>query len=472
MPRKPKAERTLSMLTSLRHLPAECKAPEALSVHVLQQIYPRGLLEGILTACQRREKRQRCLSLLVVLMVVIIMNWYPRRSQRSVLQTLARGTRELWPVEPFPIASASSLAERRSQLGSEPMRLLFHAACVPLATPETRGAFRLGYRVMAIDGTWQNVADTPANAEAFGRFQSGKYQSPFPQVRCVLLVECGTHAIVDVEVAGCRVAEREGARTLLRSISPQMLVTLDTGFYGAPFWEALTQKGAAVLGRVPSHALKRSERVLPDGTTLATMRSREAGRSIAVPVRVISSQITDERVGKPETLYRLATTLLDPVAAPAEKLIELYHERWEAELTVDELKNHQHLSLRPLRSLTPDGVLQELYGWFLAHYALRSLIHRSAQQAALDPDRLSFTRARELVDEATFSFALLPPSEHPRLLQRLLTDLRTPPLPERRLRLNARVIKQRFSKFSRKRDQHRRAPHLKGFSFLDVIRLL
>lgn len=314
-------------------LPPECNAPEALSVHILQQIFPRTLLETVLTTCQRREKRQRCLSLLVVLMLVIVMNWYPRRSQRNVLETLARGTRELWPNDQLPLAAAPSLAERREQLGSEPVRLLFRSACVPLATPQTPGAFRLSYRVMAIDGTWQHVAETAANAEAFGRFQSGKYQSPFPQVRCVLLVECGTHAIVGADVAGCRVAEREGALTLVRSLTPQMLVTLDTGFYGAAFWEAVTHQGAAVLGRVPRHALKRSEQVLDDGTTRATMRCREAGRSISVPVRVISYRITDERVGKPETVYRLATTLLDPATAPAEELIELYHERWEAELT-------------------------------------------------------------------------------------------------------------------------------------------
>lgn len=460
------------MLLSLRQLPAECKAPEALSVHLLQQIYPRVLLETVLSTCQKRERRLRRLSLLVVLMLVIVMNWYPRRSQRHVLETLARGTRELWPADTFPFAAASSLAQRRAQLGSEPLHLLFRTACRPLATPQTKGAFRLGYRVMAIDGTWQNVAETAANAEAFGRFQRGKYQSPFPQVRCVLLVECGTHAIVDADVANCRVAERDGAFALLRSLTPEMLLTLDTGLYGAPFWQAVTQKGAAVLGRVPSHALKRGERHLSDGTTLTTMRCRQAGRTISVPVRLICYQITDPRVGNPETLYRLATTLLDPATAPAEELITLYHERWEAELVVDELKNHQHLSLRPLRSLTPDGVLQELYGWLLAHYALRVLLVRSAQQVGLDPDRLSFTRALQLVDEASFSFALLAPSEHPRLLQRLLSDLCAHPLPARRFRLNARVIKQRFSKFARKQQAHRQSPHLQGFSFLDVVRLL
>src|SRR5579883_2571073 len=125
MPRNQRAERTLLMLLSLRQLPAECKAPEALSVHVLQQIYPRALLETVRTTCQRRENRQRRLSLLVGLMLVIIMNWYPRRSQHSVLETLARGASVLWPAEQFPLAAASSLAERRAQLGSEPLRLGF-----------------------------------------------------------------------------------------------------------------------------------------------------------------------------------------------------------------------------------------------------------------------------------------------------------------------------------------------------------
>lgn len=457
---------------SLRQIPAESKLSEVLCVQFLQQIYPLALLENILTTCQAWEKRQRRLNMLVVFLFVIVMNWYPKRSQHGVLETLARGARFLWPSDETPLACASSLSDRREQLGSKPLRLLFRAACVPLATPATKGAFRLGYRLMAIDGTWQNVANTEANAEAFGRFQTGKYQSPFPQVRCVLLAECGTHAIVDADVAGCRTAERDGTQTLLRSITPEMLVTLDSGYFGAALWHDLSQKGAAVLGRVPSHALKRPHRVLSDGSTLATLSCRRNGQRLSLTLRILSYHVTDERVAKPETLYRLATTLLDPETAPAHDLIEMYHERWEVEIAIDELKTHQHLGQRTLRSQTPEGVRQEIYGWFLAHYALRSLMHQSALQADLDPDRLSLTHALEVVDEAVYSFALIPEEERPRLFQRILNDLRTHPLLPRRLRINARVVRQRFSKFSRKRDCHLHGPYLKGLSFLDVIRLL
>lgn len=457
---------------SLRQIPADCNFPEALSVQLLQQIYPRVLLESILTTCQAWEKRQRRLNMLVMFFFVIAMNWYPKRCQCSVLETLAQGARFLWPTDEIVVAGASSISERRTQLGCEPFRLLFRSACAPLATPETRGAFRLGYRVMAIDGTWQNVANTDANAQAFGRFQTGKYQSPFPQVRCVLLVECGTHAILDADLDACRTSERDGAHQLLRSITPQMLVTLDSGYFGAALWFDLGQTGAAVLGRVPSYALKRPQRVLSDGSVIATLRCRRNGHRLSLPVRVISYRVTDSRVAKPETVYRLATTLLDPATAPATDLIELYHERWEVEVTIDELKTHQHLSEHTLRSHTPDGVRQEIYGWFLAHYAVRSLMHQSALQADLDPDRLSFTHALEVVDAAIYSFALIPEQERPRLFQRLLTDLRAHPLPPRRFRINARVVRQRFSKFSRKRDHHLHGPHLKGLAFLDVVHLL
>ena len=454
---------------SLRHLPAESNFPEALSVQFLQQIYPRVLLESILTTCQAWEKRQRRLTMLVIFFFVIAMNGYPQRSQASVLETLARGARFLWPTDEIPLAGASSLSDRRAQLGSEPLRVLFRAACVPLATAETKGAFRLGYRVMAMDGTWQNVAKTDANAEAFGRFQTGKYQSPFPQVRCVLLVECGTHAIIDADLDACRVSERDGAHLLVRSLTPHLLVTLESGYFGAALWFDISQQGASVLGRVPSHALKHPQRGLSDGSVLATMQCRRDGRRLVVPVRVISYRVTDARIAKPETVSRLATTLLDPDTAPAEELIERSHERWEVEITIDELKTHQHLCERTLRSLTPDGVRQEIYGWFLAQYALRSLMHQSALQADLDPDRLSFTHALEVVDAACSTFALIPEHERPRLLQRLFLDLRAHPLLPRRLRINPRVVRQRFSKFSRKRDHHLHAPHLKGLAFLDVI---
>src|SRR5258706_566099 len=351
------------MSHNLHEFPADCKFPVALHTQLLQDIFPSNLVEQIVHERieeieQTKHLRVRKLTLLLILWLVITMNWYPKKSQSDVLPLMAAGAQVIWPTDEILLPKANALPYRRTQLGSEPVRKLFRQVCRPLATTHTKGAFRLGYRIMALDGTWQNVPDTPANAAAFGRFQSGKNQSAFPQARVVILVECGTHAIVDADVDACRSSEHHGAHRLLRSLSSDMLLTLDAGFLSVGLWHGIRAQGAHVLGMVPSNKLRAKGQVLSDGTVLtrlAPSRTSLYPCKEAVPVRIISYHITDERVGKTDKIFRLATTLLDPVTAPAEELIALYHERWEVELVIDELKTHQHLSARTLRSETPEG---------------------------------------------------------------------------------------------------------------------
>ena len=106
----------------------------------------------------------------------------------------------------------------------------------------------------------------------------------------------------------------------------------------------------------------------------------------------------------------------------------------------------------------------------LTHFAIRSLMHQSAVQADLDPDRLSFTHALCVLDAATWRFAITPQAQHPALLGVLLLELCRELLPPRRLRLNARVVKRVRSKFDRKLPQHFKAPDLKR-PFLDIVAL-
>lgn len=468
------------MPLKLHDLPDNCKLPIEMQTQLLQDIYTPSLVQQVLDKRiqeleQFKKLRTRKLTLLLILWMVITMNWYPRRSQLSVLTTMAAGTRFLWPTDEIPLPKATALPSRREQVGTQPVQELFLRACHPLATPETKGAFRLGYRIMALDGTWQNVPNTAANAAAFGRFQSGKSQSPFPQTRVVILVECGTHAIIGADVDACCSSEHHGAHALLGRLSSDMLVTLDAGFQSVALWSGIRQTGAHVLGMLKSGTMKGKGQVLSDGSVLTQMAPTR--RSLypckeALAVRVISYRITDPQVGKTDKVFRLATTLLDPVAAPALELIALYHERWEVELVLDELKTHQLLSKRVLRSETPDGVRQEIYGWLLAHYAVRAWMHRAAVQADLDPEQISFTQALEAVEEAMHSFALVAPEARPRLLHRLLLDMARHPLPPRRFRINARVIRQPRSKWKRKWPKDFHGPHLKDTSFPDVVCLI
>src|SRR6266849_4627528 len=205
-------------------------------------------------------------------------------------------------------------------------------------------------------------------------------------------------------------------------------------------------------------------RLVPQARALYPMKR-------AVWLRVMEYRITDERLGEPGQVYRLGTTWLNPRTAPAKALLVLYHERWEIEIVVDEIKTHLRVQQQVLRSHTPEGVRQELYALFVVHFAIRALMYRSALQAELDPDRLSFTEAvfqlcETVADERGEQEPALQCWRTERLLQRLRRNL----LPERHLRINRREIKQVYKKYKpKKRDVPAPKPFAPGECFEDFV---
>ncbi len=168
------------------------------------------------------------------------------------------------------------------------------------------------------------------------------------------------------------------------------------------------------------------------------------------------------------------TTLLNPRVAPARELIALYHERWEIELVIDEIKTHARAQRKVLRSKTPDGVYQELYGIYLAHYAVRALLGQAAGEHELDPDRLSFTEGLfELTEMISLALTLELEEATEPLLKRLRHKMAQHILPARRLRINRREVKQIYNKYKPKK---RQVPPPQPFEpedqFLDFVDLL
>lgn len=247
---------------------------------------------------------------------------------------------------------------------------------------------------------------------------------------------------------------------------------LDRGLSHAHLAQIIRTLGAHVLGRLSSNMVATYLRQLRDGTYLAYLQAKDApSKQPPLLVRIIEYTIEDpKRVGHQE-IHRLVTTLLNPVTIPADLLIQTYHERWEIELSIDEMDTHQRLLQRTLRSQTPDGVLQELYGILLGYYAVRALMLQSATSCDLDSDRLSFTHAITVVTNALCEVQQTSLEQRPALMERLLADMRHPLLPVRRLRCNPRVVKSRQSKFPVRRPHHRHVPKLDK-SFSDVIVLL
>jgi hypothetical protein len=443
-----------------------------LSLAAIEHIVPQTVVEAVLTAEGQLTQRERKLNLLVTVLLIIMINVYTSDSMADVLERMAQGLRYIWPDPDYLVPNASAISYRRYQVGARPVVALFHQVCQPLATPDTPGAFLFGLRLMAIDGTTEDVPDTPANAAAFGRHQSDRGPSAFPQVKGVYLVECGTHAVIDAGFWPYHTSERVGGFRLLRSVTPGMLVMWDRGLHDYDMFVQTRQRGAHVLSRLPSHAKPEMVRRLADGSYLAYLRPsdyqrRKQGERILM--RVIEYTLTDPNLPGYGEVHRLVTTLLDPQAYPILDLICAYHERWEVEITIDEIDTHQRLLPKPLRSLKPVGVIQELYGLLIAHYIIRALMHEAAQQANLDPDRLSFVGAIKVLQKAVPEFQMTAPEQLPALYQRLLRDIARKRLPKRRLRSNPRVVKRKMSNFKLKRAQHRAWPQPAIHSFREAI---
>jgi hypothetical protein len=281
-----------------------------------------------------------------------------------------------------------------------------------------------------------------------------------------------TRVIFAAYFCNATTSEHHAARRLLRALSPDMLVLWDRGFHSYELVAAVRQRGAHDLGRLPAQAHPQVLRRLPDGSQLVALRPpRTRPGQPALVVRLITYTLADAagpRAGKP---YRLITTLLDAGLYPARDLAGCYHERWEIEGVFDEQDTHQRLAARTLRRQQPVGVLQELYGWLIAHYAVRVLMHEAALRAWVDPDRLSFTQAVRVLGEAVLDFQVVVPAQWPRLYTRLLDDLARHRLPQRRRRSNPRAGRRRTSKFPQKRPGQRGTTS-RQTSYHDLIVLL
>src|SRR5947209_10218611 len=461
------------------------KVCEQVSMSMLSEVYPSAVIERCVQESEpwsTKARRVRLCTALALVLFVIGMALWSRLNQCQVWHKLVSKLSALHPAEPKSTMSDSGVSGGRQRLGSQCLQALMRQRCQPMAQKDRMpSAFFGRYRLMAIDGTLFNVPDTKANTAAFGRSSNQYGPGAYPQVRCVLLAECGSHGVVGLEIDRYDVSEVHGAHRLVEQVDPEMLVLMDPGITSGGFLEHVRERRAHALGALEAGAWEHlaHQRRLADGSVLAWVgptRPSQAHYPLrrGMWVRIISYRLTDERLGEPGTVYRLVTTLLNPRLAPALELIGLYHERWEIELVIDEIKTHERAGRKVLRSKTPQGVRKALYGIYLAHYALRVLMAQAAVEAELDPDRLSFTEGLfELTEMIDLALTLEPEEAILPLLARLRQKMAQHVLPPRRLRINRREVKQIYNKY---KPNNRQLPPPAPFDpqehFLDFVDLL
>jgi len=400
--------------------PVQERLSDRIAIGVLTSTFPPELIDRVVAEAGRTQQRERLLPARVVVWLVLAMALFSGQAYEEVARLLAGGLgwarrwQQWWRVPSTP-----AIAKARARLGAEPLRRLFVEVARPLASPDTKGAWYRGWRLLAVDGTTLDVADTPANAAAFGRPGSGRGEGggAFPQVRVVAVAECGTHAIIDAAMGPLAKGETTLAAGLLGedgAVGEGTLLLADRLFVDAALWRQAAATGAQLVWRTKTNAVLPVLQTFPDGSYLSQIAAATDRRQGVAPtvVRVVEYTLGKDpaRPAQPAPI-RLLTTILDPRKAPATELAALYHQRWEFETTLDELKTHQRGPKVVLRSRSPEMVAQEVWGMLLVHHAIRRLMHQAALDHHLDPDRLSFIRSLRTVRRqvTTTGQAAIPP---------------------------------------------------------------
>ena len=400
------------MARTVAALPAGSRITDYISLGVIARFFPIEKVHEVLKEAGRASVRQRDLPAHVVMYYVIALALYMRSSYREVLRCLLEGLQ--WLLDPsvqVKVAGKSGISQARSRLGAEPVKKLYDAVVAPIAEKRTKGAWYRQWKLVSLDGSSLDVADTTENDKAFGRPGASRGSSAYPKIRFVGLLESGTHVLWAARMAKYATDEITLATAVVPALRKGMLCLADRFFPGYELWRKAAQTGAELLWRVRQNARLEVDKRLVDGSYLSRIypsTSDRRNRRRAIVVRVIEYRLKD--VPGAEPIYRLITTILDPKLAPAKELAALYHERWEIETTLDELKTHLRGAQIVLRSKTPELVQQEFYGLLMAHFAIRGLMHEAALQADEDPDRLSFVHAVRVVQRRMPRYVAIPPS--------------------------------------------------------------
>lgn len=387
-----------------------------ISLGVIAKFFPLERINKILADTGKASKRQRNLPGHVVVYYVIALALYMQVSYREVLRCLLEGVRWLQgPNADIKVAGKSGISQARKRVGIEPLQILHDELVVPIAVRGnkqiTKGAWYRKWRLVSVDGSTLDVADTKENVTAFGRPKASRGQSAFPQIRLVSLVENGTHVLFGSRMAGYRTGELTLTKDVIGFLDKEMLCLADRNFFSYSLWKQAQATEAQLVWRVKKNLKLPCLKRFRDGSYLskiyASAKDRRHDRS-GIEVRVV--EYTMRGVPDAEPVYRLITTILDPKDAPAKELASLYHERWEIENAFDEFKTHLRGAKIVLRSKRPELVLQEFYGFMMAHFAIRGLMHEAALKADEDPDRLSYVHCVRVIRRKLIGFAAIPPS--------------------------------------------------------------
>lgn len=394
--------------------------------------------------------RRRRLPAEQVVWLVIGMALYRREPIESIVEKLDLAL----PDKKRTLLAKSAIAQARKRLKDEALEYLFTVTAAEWSARSAEQHRWRGFALYGWDGTTMRVPDSPENREAFGAGNSGsRGVGGYPQVRIVAAMALRSHVLSSFRIADYGTGETTLAKGLWETVPDNSLVLFDRNFLiKSQLVRFETSGNRHWLSRSKSNTKWAVVKHLGRNDDLVELEVDEPGFK-TWEIRAIRYK---KRGFPPATLL---TSLTDAKAFPAAELVALYHERWELELTYDELKTHMMQRQETIRSRSPEGVRQELWGVAIAYNLVRLEMERAAAEAGVPPTRISFVNAMIFVVQEISALRgqRLAFGTIPSRLDYLRQQLKRLVLPERRTKRSyPRAVKIKMSNYKRKRPTRRR----------------
>lgn len=431
------------------------KALKGFSAHFDPQWFPKALAS--ITGGATAKVRKRKLPPMQALWLVIGMALFRDRSIHEVAQHLEL---VLESGDGDNGISAGALAPARSRLGAGPVESLFEQSAAVWSLPHDEDARWRGLTLHAIDGSCFNLPDTFENEAVYGRPVTTA-PGPYPQTRVAALLNVATHVLAGLVVGAYSEGELTLVEQLWALVPNHSLTIVDRGLQSRLAYHRLSSTGIERhwMTREKKNTSFKLLKTLGSGDELVELKiCKEMRREHPDAPKVIQARrIACHRKGF-RTSY-LLTSLLDTDRYPASEVAQLYSKRWEIELAYDEVKNHMLEGEITLRSKTPEGVRQELYGMAIAYNLVRIELARVAREVKVEPLRMSFRHGLMLIRNFMVGLWHTAPGAVPRRLASLEKDLKLLVLPTRRTRSYRRVLKFKKTRYPyAKRKATKRSP--------------
>lgn len=439
-------ETQLSFLTQLGLL----RSP---GLDTITQYIDPAWIEQALQQTGTLSIRHRRLPAQQVVWLILGMALFADRSIASVMSHL-----RLYDKNPGTLMNqpptAGAIVQARDRLGEAPLQQLFQITADHWLPAGQTDQLLHGLRTFAMDGSHLVLPDSFDNAQAFGLPKSGRSVGAFPQLRLVTLLDTHSHLVLRAQLGPFSVGEPTLAKPLLEQLPADSVLLVDMGLCGYEILARISAQGGRRfwLTRKKRNVRYRVVKTLGPGDQLVVL-SRPKGLSGELPPELVARAIAYQQPGYPP--QTLLTSLLSPQHFPAAELIAHYHERWEAEVSLDELKTH--LLAGPgtqLRSRSPERVRQEAWGLLVMYNLVRLQMLRLAQQHGVPARKLSFRGAALLIGNVWYSAWLTPPGTIYGLMSEMERNLKQLLLPQRRARTHRREVKRKMSNYPKKQRRH------------------